>query len=269
MKNEITAPPGTSETKKRRLAELLSTRSKHSTYQELHPLVQSILGFQHSPSGKHETLRWAYMATRFDFASRLMLDIGANTGYFSLAAMEQGARGVYAFEGNSSHAEFLREAAFLLQRSDRLTVYSSYFDFDYKETPKVDITLCLNVLHHLGDDFGSQETTLAAAKQQMGQRLRLLAKKSQYCWFQMGFNWKGDRHQPLFKTGNKTEMIEFVCENCANAWLVEDIAIYEPATDCYKPACDLLLQRFDDEGEFLNRPIFLLKSSIQDILENT
>ncbi|WP_163336850.1 bifunctional 2-polyprenyl-6-hydroxyphenol methylase/3-demethylubiquinol 3-O-methyltransferase UbiG [Desulfopila sp. IMCC35008] len=248
---------------KRRLADLLSARSKHSIYQELHPWAQSILGPQYSPTGKRETLRWNYMTSHIELTGKSLLDIGANTGFFCLAALEQGAQEVHAFEGNPAHAEFIREIAALLGLSDCLTVYNSYFDFERQTVPEINITLCLNVLHHLGDDFGSQSTTLATAKQQMGEILRQLAKQTQYCWFQIGFNWKGDRNQPLFPNGRKAEIIEFVRDTCHNTWVIEDIAIYEPAAACYKPVCDALLQRFDVVGEFLNRPLFFLKSSTQ------
>lgn len=202
------------------------------------------------------------MAARFDFTGKSLSDIGANTGYFSLAALERGASEVHAFEGNRAHAEFIREVASILGIAPSLTVHSDYFDFDRQDGLRTDITLCLNVLHHLGDDFGVQGKTLDSSKRQMGKKLRQLAKRTQYCWFQLGFNWKGDRHQPLFENGLKTELIEFVRENCDNTWVIEDIALYEPATDRYKPECDALLQRFDAVGEFLNRPLFFLKSSV-------
>lgn len=263
----LTMPAGAIDSNKRRLAELLSARSKHSTYQELHPWTRVILGDQSSPTGKRESQRWDYMAEHFDFTGRSLLDIGANTGYFSLAALERGASEVHAFEGNRAHAEFIREVAFLLGISHRLTVHSNYFDFDRKEVSGVDVTLCLNVLHHFGDDFGARDETLASARKQMGQKLRQLAKQTQYCWFQMGFNWKGDRHKPLFANGRKAEIIDFVRENCDNTWMIEDIALYEPAADCYKPIYNALLQRFEGVGEFLNRPLFFLKSLVQDGLD--
>lgn len=245
---------------KRRLAALLSVRSKHSTYQELHPWVLEILGPSYSPSGKRETLRWEYMSALLDFHKKSVLDIGANTGYFSLASLAQGASEVQVFEGDRTHAQFIREVAVLLGVTSRLTVNNEYFDFDRNRFPRVDVTLCLNVLHHLGDDFGACGETLASVKFQIAEKLRQLAPQTHYCWLQLGFNWKGDRHQPLFENGRKAEIIDFVRSTCGSAWVIKDIALYDPTTGQYRPMCDALLRRFDTAGEFLNRPIFLLRS---------
>ncbi|MCC8991932.1 MAG: hypothetical protein LM514_05000, partial [Streptococcus sp.] len=102
----------------------------------------------------------------------------------------------------------------------------------------------------------------ASAKHQMAEKLRQLASHTQYCWLQLGFNWKGDRHQPLFENGRKAELIDFVKGNCDGAWAIEDIAVYDPVGDQYTPICDNLLSRFDELGEFLNRPLFLLRSFV-------
>jgi SAM-dependent methyltransferase len=228
----------------------------------LHPWVRDIMGVQHSPAGKYESLRWEYMAARFDFMGKSVLDIGANTGFFSLAALERGATEVHAYESNRLHAEFMREVSTLLGLNHLLTVNNNYFEFERQQTLGVDIILCLNVLHHLGDDFNASFNTLCTAKRNMGLKLRQLAKQTMYCWIQLGFNWKGDRHSPLFDNGLKTNIVDFVSENCERYWVIEDVALYDPLSMCYKTACNELFERFEDVGEFLNRPLFLLKSSI-------
>lgn len=242
------------------LNQLLASRSKHSTYQELHPCLLDLLGTQQSPAGKLESARWGYMAAHCDFQGKTIIDIGANTGFFCMAAISAGATRVSAIEGNKEHAEFMLHAAHLLGWQDRFQVWHEYYDFGANEHSKADVALCLNVLHHLGDDFGSSSLSLEQARQGIGEGLRLLAGHARNCWFQLGFNWKGDRHKPLFSRGLKVELIDFVTDACASAWSIEKVAIYNPATSTYEDASDKLLVRFDDIGEFLNRPLFLLRS---------
>ena len=69
------------------LRRLMEMRSKHSDYQILHPHLCTLLGDQAQPVGKHEAQRQRYMAKHLPLSGLSVLDIGANTGYFSFAAM--------------------------------------------------------------------------------------------------------------------------------------------------------------------------------------
>ena len=77
---------------------------------------------------------------------------------------------------------------------------------------------------------------------------------------QLGFNWKGDRHRPLFASGTKVELIDYVRHSVKGHWRIDNIAVVNPKTRVYEPINDFNLQRFDTLGEFLNRPLFLLTS---------
>ena len=244
-----------------RLVALLDQRSKHSTYQELHPCLKAVLDLEHSPQGKRESARWKYMAACTPWLGKRVLDIGANTGYFSMAAVLAGAREVTAVEGHAPHAEFIAGAVQRLGWQACLSSQHRYFDFSDQADEVFDIVFCLNVLHHLGDDFGYQGQDMQQAKQQMVQALQHLAGHGRHCWFQLVFNWKGDRHRPLFSQGLKSELIAFVEEACQGHWVIEKMAIYNPQTACYEAASDeALWARIDAAGEFLNRPLFLLRS---------
>lgn len=242
------------------LNQLLASRSKHSNYQELHPCLRDLLGAQQSPVGKCESARWDYMVSHGDFQEKTIIDIGANTGFFCMAAISAGASSVIAIEGNKEHADFMLHAARLLGWQDRFKVLQEYYDFGANENFNADVAICLNVLHHLGDDFGSSSLSQEQARHEIVENLRLLAGNARNCWFQLGFNWKGDRHKPLFTNGLKLDLIDFVTSACASAWSIEKVAIYNPATGAYEDANDKLMSRFDDIGEFLNRPLFLLRS---------
>lgn len=243
----------------KKLIALVKKTSKHSGYQLLHPWLGAVVENNELPTGKNEAERQAYMHSNYAFSEASVLDIGANTGYFSFGALEAGASYVTAVEGNAEHAEFIHEAAKYLGIEDRLIVRREYFDFESK-TDHFDLILCLNVLHHLGDDFGSQHVGLEDAKTKMSLCFRNLARTGNWMWFQLGYNWKGNRHLPLFQHGLKSELIEFIVDSCQQSWAVEKVAIFDPTTNAYADIREELLVRFDDLGEFLNRPLFLLRS---------
>ena len=242
-----------------RLQSLFQATSKHSDYQRLHPNVQALVGSEVAPAGRHEAERQHWMARHRQLEGLCVLDIGANTGYFSFAALAGGARRVVSQEGNPTHAQFIEVAARGLGLDRRLEVRPSYFDF-HSEGEVFDLTLCLNVLHHLGDDFGDRALSIDAARASMLAALNRLARRTRHLWMQLGFNWKGDRRRPLFAHGTKAELIDFVRCGTAGHWHIEDIAVVDPTTRDYVPLDDANIARCDALGEFLNRPLFAMRS---------
>lgn len=192
------------------LRSLATAHSKHSSYQILHPSLRTILGDFPQPAGRHEAQRQRYMEYHLPLSGLQVLDIGANTGYFSFAALAAGARQVVSQEGNPDHARFIALAIEAMNLGHRLEVRPRYYDFNSPLKERFDITLCLNVLHHLGDDFGDRSIDLDAAKAQMLAALNRLSFHTRHLWLQLGFNWKGDRCRPLFEQGTKTELIDFI-----------------------------------------------------------
>lgn len=249
------------------LAELYRERSKHSSYQRLHPLLEPLLGRGNEglrealPEGKLEAARQHWFSATLPLAGARVLDIGANTGYFSFGAIAAGAREVIAVEGNPEHAEFIRSAAAQLGLADRLRVQSGYYGFgDDEAGERFDIVYCLNVLHHLGDDFGERGLGLAQAKARMRDCLGHLAGVTSLLVLQTGFNWKGDRERPLYRRGLKAELIEHVREATADDWTIEETVVADPKWRRYVPLDAHNVQRFDELGEFMNRPMFRLRS---------
>jgi SAM-dependent methyltransferase len=214
-----------------------------------------------APPGKHEQLRLRYFDRVLAWRGASVLDIGANTGYFTFAAIERGARSVCAVEGNASHAQFIAEAARALGLEARVQVRHEYFDFA-ADGEVYDIALCLNVLHHLGGDFGDAALSFGAARRQMLDCTRRMATRARTLVLQLGFNWKGDRCSPLFEGGRKAALIDFVREGVAREWTLAEAVSPNPHTLAYEPACEANLGRFDLLGEFLNRPILLLRSRL-------
>lgn len=250
------------QTRQEHLISLLRHHSKHSHYQELHPLLSNLLIENYTPSGKSEYLRQLHIDKKTSFLDKNVLDIGANTGYFTFSAIEKGARKVDIYEGNTEHANFILSASQCLgdEFIEKITINNSYFLFDDSDYKKYDIGLCLNVLHHLGDDFGDSSLSKEKAKGYIANALNSLASCCGDLWLQIGYNWKGDREKPLFKTGTKEEIIDFIISTTKDHWLVVDTSIYDPTIESYTDINEHNLQRFDELGEFLNRPLFLLKS---------
>ncbi len=82
--------------------------------------------------------------------------------------------------------------------------------------------------------------------------------------FQMGFCWKGNRNLPFFTKGTKGEMIHFILEGIQGFWEIMATGIPEKHGEeiVYCPLNAQNIQRNDSLGEFLNRPLFLLRSKI-------
>lgn len=250
------------------LIDLYQRTSKHSNYQVLATALAPLLGGEAiSVKSRHEHERLAYILSRVSVDGLHVADIGGNTGFFSFELLAQGARQVDYHEGNAAHHDFVRAAAQRLGLAGRLHTHHQYVSFEPAELPTVDCTVLLNVLHHLGDDFGDPATAKEAAKQRMLACLAALARSTHLLVFQLGFNWKGDRHQPLFPGGSKVEMIRFIEQGTAADWEIAAIGIAEReggegegGVVVYQDLCNRNIARDDSLGEFLNRPIFIMRS---------
>jgi len=240
---------------------LYRQRSKHSSYQLVHPMLAPLLvDADDMPAGKLEVERQRYFARALPLRGASVLDIGANTGYFSFGAIEQGAKRVRCYEGNAQHARFIRGSADRLALGERVDVRHAYYDFNGDAADVFDVGLCLNVVHHLGDDFGDPALTLEQARIHMLDCVNRLAATLRVLMLQVGFNWKGDVRFPLFDGGQKSALIEFVRRGVADHWGIDEIVVPNPATRDYEPLCAANLARNDAIGEFMNRPIFKLRS---------
>lgn len=244
------------------LLDLYHRTSKHSNYQVLPTAVASLLGEGAvAVRSRFEHERLAYILSRVPVGGLHMADIGGNTGFFSFELLAHGAGRLDYFEGNQAHHDFVRSAVQRLGLAERLHTHHGYVTFDLAEFPQVDCTLLLNVLHHLGDDFGAAGTR-EQAKQRMLDHLSMVARKSRLLVLQQGFNWKGDRHQPLLPGGTKAEMIDFIQQGTASDWEITAIGIAERDGDqiVFKDLSDRNIARDDSLGEFLNRPLFIMRS---------
>lgn len=248
-----------------KLKELYSISSKHSNYQVLSSRLNSIIGDDGiTIKTRHEKARLDYILSKIDIKDKTVLDIGGNSGYFTFELIDSGARKVHYYEGNSIHSKFVGQASEVLLVEDKLEITNDYFTFDKNYEHKYDVVLCLNVLHHIGDDYGTKELTLENAKKNITVQLRSLACLTDILVFQLGFNWKGNRELGLFENGTKKELIDFIKEVTDQYFDIINIGIADKSDNeiKYFDLNNHNIERKDELGEFLNRPLFVLKSII-------
>lgn len=244
------------------LEKLYMQNSKHSNYQALPSALAEILDEEKLKiKTRQEWERLSYIKKHMDFSGKSVLEIGGNTGFFTFEILKAGACHVDYYEGNQIHAAFVRAASETLKTEDKLSVYSEYFLFEKEKNKKYDVALCLNVVHHLGDDFKDINSKDTACMEMIAS-VNSLSEYADILIFQMGFNWKGDCKEPLFKDGTKKEMKLFLEEGTKDFWDIIFVGIAERKNNAivYNEMDIDNSMRQDDMGEFLNRPIFIMKS---------
>lgn len=212
-----------------------------------------------------EKSRFLHIEKHVGYKDKSLIDIGCNTGFFIFEAMDKGAIKAHGYEG--SQAAFQHLSAYVKRANENIVIDNAYFNFEKAQQEHYDIVHLLNVVHHLGDDYGktATETDLINTKKKIISQINTIAHWSEYLIFQMGFNLHGDIKQPLFQSGTKKEMIDFISEGVKFHWNIESIGIAQSKNNhiTYQELDDVNINRDDSLGEFLNRPIFILKSLIK------
>ena len=246
-----------------KLNELYHETSKHSNYQIVASVLEKYLdNADINVNSRYEKERLHYFLDNVDVKNKKILDIGGNTGYFTFELLENGASKASYYEGNTAHAQFVTEASKFLGIEDEITIHNEYFLFDDKGNETFDVIFLLNVLHHVGDDYGDTDISKQKALEQIAKSLQSMATQTDILVFQLGFNWMGDCKLPLFEHGTKREMIDFVQDAVKEHYTMTTIGIAEKEGNniVYNSINDTNIERFDALGEFLNRPIFIMKS---------
>lgn len=211
------------------------------------------------PGDRHfETPRANFIKNFLNYKNKIVLDIGCTTGFFVFDALDNGAGKVICYEGAADAYEAL--LGYIEASPEEIEHHNSYFDFQIDEIPPSDIVHLLNVVHHFGDDYGA-DVDIDKAKLMMIKNIDAFAEKTDYMVFQMGYNWKGNIKYPLFKHGEKREVVDFLQKNLKK-WSIENIGIPVVIDGFveYFDANDFNMARDNALGEFLNRPLFILKS---------
>ncbi len=239
-----------------------SKQSKHSNYQVLPSSLKPILNSKEVDTRtRFEAERLEYILSKIDVQDKSVLDIGGNTGFFIFELIDAGAKIAQLYEGNKEHADFVKLAAKALNLTN-VDVINGYFLFDGSHREHYDIILLLNVLHHLGDDYGDKNLSMEAVKKSIINQLNSLSQQTDLLIFQLGFNWQGNPANGLFEHGTKREMVDYIKDGIKGCWDIVAIGIAEGVDQnvCYLDLNETNIERNDSLGEFLNRPLFILKS---------
>lgn len=243
-----------------KLKELYKNTSKHSNYQVLpEELRQFFDNNAIEVKSRNEKARLDYILQNVDIKNKSILDIGGNTGYFTFELLANGATNATYYDGNKEHAEFVRLASDVLKIRHKVSVNNEYYNFS--QSDKFDIVLLLNVLHHVGDDFGNSDLSREKALEKIIEHLNFIMAHTDVLIFQLGFNWKGNILFPLFSNGTKKELIDFISSNLDKKYKILKIGIAEEKAEgiVYSDLNEKNIIRDDSLGEFLNRPIFIIK----------
>lgn len=238
--------------------------SKHSNYQILTKNLRKYLPIEKlNIKSRSEEARLDYILKNIDVKNKSIIDIGANTGYFSFELLNQGAENVTCYEGNVEHSLFIQDSANILGQFNKIKIFNEYYDFE-NNTQKYDLMLLLNVLHHIGADYGDKMLNIGNAKNIIINHLNKCAMVTKQLVFQLGFNWKGDRNSCLFVNGEKRELIDYIKKGTIDYWNIQNIGVAEDNCGIiqYKDLSEENILRQDSLGEFLNRPLFIMKSKI-------
>jgi hypothetical protein len=184
-----------------KLDSLYHDQTKHAVYQDVPDFVREALGYAVATNEQWRGVgsRWEYMRTHLDFTHERVLDVGANTGFFTLSLAKAHPTAVCtALEGNSNHAEFIQEVAAHFNLHN-VRILRQYLDFaSLEQLGLYDTVLLNNVLHHAGVDF---DRGLVQTRQKLFDYLvDYLGKLKNHCRrlvFQMGYNWGGNKQQPV------------------------------------------------------------------------
>lgn len=249
-----------------KLRDMYFKESKHSNYQVLSKKLKEKIGdIDNNIKKTYEYERLEYILDNIEIKNKKTLDIGGNVGFFTFEIIDRGAKKIHYYEGNEVHSKFVKLASEVMDIKDKIDITNNYFLFNLlEESPKnrYDVALLLNVLHHVGDDYGNASISKERAKETIIQQINSLAGGVKILVFQLGFNWKGNRNIGLFENGTKDEMIKFIVEGTKDDWEIINIGIAQKNRERikYYNLNNNNIERNDELGEFLNRPIFIMKS---------
>lgn len=269
-----------------KLHELYSDQSKHSVYQNIPAFVREALNYSETINERWrgDSARWDYLRDFLDFDAESILDVGANTGFFTLSlAHKYPAAICTALEGNANHSEFIQLVSDYFKMKN-VRVLSGYLDMaGLGNIEHYDTILLFNVLHHAGVDF---DTAMVQSKEALYDYLvRYMKELGKHCnriILQMGYNWGGNKQQPVVALQDDVGKYIYTCRFLRQAgWTIYTIAasyscdanvpvyhrnlpeqIATLANDGDEPAlrkrlAGLLAPDIDIFSEFYRRPVFV------------
>lgn len=215
---------------KETLLDLWHSTGKHGVYQQLPHFLSRDFGGIEAPIDERwrgDRSRLDYLRTRLDFKGLRVVDIGANTGFFSLTLAHDDQAQVTAVEPDPANRDFLK-AVGRHYGLENLAVADTPVTLETVDSlPASDLVLLLNVLHHAGEDFDSTWVRSPEALQDyMAGYLGQLAQITRRLVFQLGYNWRGNKATPILPVRHPFEMIDYlrvVFER--SGWVMDTVAV--------------------------------------------
>lgn len=271
-------------TLKHKLAGLYHDQTKHSRYQNIPHFVCQALNYSESidENWRGDSARYRYLLKEFSSSAESVFgDIGANTGFFTLSlAHEMKGSRFYAYEMNKKHTRFMEliKGHFCMEN---IRVIPQRVDLSgIEQLPVHHVLINFNVLHHAGVDFDKNFFMNESNFTDYAQiYLSKLKSKTSMMYFQMGYNWGGNKKKPIVPVDNQESMIRYevdIFKQCG--WEIVKIALFNYEDKqyhnlspsalnavCNKESCGLgkIIKSFrmSEVSEFYKRPLILVRNS--------
>ena len=268
---------------KTKLAGLYHDQTKHYRYQNIPRFVYEALNYSESidENWRGDSARYRYLLKQLPSSPESVFgDIGANTGFFalSLAHMMKGSR-FYAYEMNKKHTRFME----LIKehfRMENIRVMPQRVDlFGIEQLPIHHVLINFNVLHHAGVDFDrkfiSDESNFTDYAQIY---LSKLKSKTSMMYFQMGYNWGGNKKKPIVPVDQQESMVRYevdIFKKCG--WEIIHVALFNNKDKQYHNLSPSAIEavctkkngglgkiiesfRMSQASEFYKRPLMLVRN---------
>lgn len=211
------------------LRQLYFDASKHAVYQSLPDFVQEQLDLELplDHNWRSDRPRYEYLIRNVDFRGLQVADIGANIGFFALSLAHSFGARVVAYEANPNHARMIERIAAAFGVAG-VQVHAQ--GVGLREADRLagsDFVLFNNVAHHAGHDFDAGLVPdRTALRPHLVAYLRGLAAHSGRLCFQMGYNWGGDKSQPIVPVDDCRALLDYTCGALTEAgWRIDSAAL--------------------------------------------
>ena len=211
-----------------RIREILKYHDKFLAYQELPPFLQSL--FEKSDIN-YSSQQLAWDKPRLDWIFKALpttiktaVEIGSSLGYFSLMLSHDRGVNVTAFEPVTEYAELSNILASLGNLEDKACFHGTGVTLrDIYQLPDADLLVSLNVLHHAGNFYDSEEVKAYGSWLKYANAyLTKISEKFPFLIFQCGNSARGIAH---FEGEQAVDVLVELLE--ASGYLVRTVGIIE------------------------------------------
>jgi hypothetical protein len=144
-----------------------------------------------------------------------MVDLGGNSGYFSLSLVDLGIAAESAVYDSNDRALLAgRAMAEALGIDDKVKFITQKVDLSFlRSMPSTDTVVCLNLLHHAGTTFDLEEVARAGWEDYMGRWLEGLRSKCRLAIVGLGFKSQKPRQWKVLPWQRARRVFDLATEN--------------------------------------------------------